>query len=198
MLSDFYATFAEMLGATVNATAAVDSESFYNHLRDPVEAASTNRSAAIVMHGVAGHFAIREGDWKLCFQKELFHVRKGSNYKPPEPPRWQLYNLVRDPRERKNLYTSHPEIVSRLHTLMQKYIDDGRSTEGPQLRNDVPVVLLKDEVVKKVVAESSATPQVHSHTSKPLQQKQPQHMRPPHTPASRHREPKRQPDPNKE
>ena len=109
-------------------------------------------------------------------------MRKGSKYKPPEPPKWQLYNLVTDPRERNNLYTSHLEIVNRLHTLMQKYIDDGRSTEGPQVRNDVPVVLLKDVVKKMNVAESGATPQLHSNVSTPMR---PMHMHPPHKPASR-------------
>jgi hypothetical protein len=35
--------------------------------------------------------------------------------------------------------TEHPEVVNRLKQLLQKYIDDGRSTPGPKQKNDIAV-----------------------------------------------------------
>ena len=43
-------------------------------------------------------------------------------------PPIQLYNMKDDPTESKNVYQEHPEIVSELKDLLQKYIREGRST----------------------------------------------------------------------
>ncbi len=51
----------------------------------------------------------------------------------------QLYNLASDIGETTNLYAEHPEVVEQMTALMQKLVDRGRSTDGPDQANDVPV-----------------------------------------------------------
>ena len=51
-------------------------------------------------------------------------------------PPIQLYNMKDDPTESKNVYQEHPEIVSELKDLLQKYIREGRSTPGKAQSND--------------------------------------------------------------
>ena len=50
-----------------------------------------------------------------------------ENAVPADAPPMQLYNMQDDPRERENLYTVHPEIVTRLKDLLEKYQREGRS-----------------------------------------------------------------------
>jgi arylsulfatase A-like enzyme len=138
-LADVYATFADIVGAKTTEKDGVDSVSFYPTLKNAEAPAERD---AIVMHSVYGHFAIRQGDWKL-----LFHGGSGGWSNPrqaPEgAPKWQLYNLKDDLGETKNLYESNPEKVKELHDLMVSYIDQGRSTPGAQQENAVPIQLIK-------------------------------------------------------
>jgi hypothetical protein len=45
-------------------------------------------------------------------------------------PRFQLYDLERDPAEQINLIAAQPEVVQRLGRLLRGYITEGRSTPG--------------------------------------------------------------------
>jgi hypothetical protein len=58
-------------------------------------------------------------------------------------PAVQLYNLTSDPVETKNVQAEHPEIVTRLTKLLEKYVADGRSTPGKALKNDATVDIWK-------------------------------------------------------
>jgi hypothetical protein len=49
----------------------------------------------------------------------------------------QLYDLSKDAGETENLYEQYPDVVKEMSDLMEKYIRDGRSTEGP-LQKNVP------------------------------------------------------------
>ena len=51
-------------------------------------------------------------------------------------PPIQLYNMKQDPGEKNNVYQEHPEVVQELKQLLQKYIQDGRSTPGTVQKND--------------------------------------------------------------
>ena len=86
---------------------------------------------------IAGAFAIRRGKWKLCLCKGSggwSAPRPGKA--PKDAPPVQLFDLEADPAEKNNLAPSHPELVAELTALMQKYVDDGRSTPGPKQAND--------------------------------------------------------------
>ena len=48
---------------------------------------------------------------------------RGKNTDPPV----QLYDMVEDESEKRNVYAEHPEVVERLTKLLEKYKIQGRS-----------------------------------------------------------------------
>jgi arylsulfatase A-like enzyme len=60
--------------------------------------------------------AVRSGPWKLIESK----TAKGGQ-------KHQLYDLVKDPGETKNLAAEQPEVVNELAAALSKVRDDGRS-----------------------------------------------------------------------
>jgi arylsulfatase A-like enzyme len=147
---DFLATFAEITGASVPATMAEDSVSFLPVLRgDKLEVRQ-----GIVSQSINGSFAIRNGQWKLC-------LSAGSGgWSSPKPgpeeaglPPVQLYDLSKDPGERKNLQAEFPERVAAMKAELEKTIAMGRSTPGDALKNDVEVQLIKKSPAGKAKAK---------------------------------------------
>ena len=139
-MTDFYATVAAITGIEMGPADGVDSVSFLPTLKGEQE---PNRGA-IIHHSIGGAFAIRNGDWKLCFcpgSGGWSAPRPGKE--APDAPDVQLFNLADDPAETKNLEAVHPKKVTELTTLLQKFIDDGRSTEGPTQKNDAEIVVSK-------------------------------------------------------
>ncbi len=139
-LTDLLATCAAIVGAELPAEAGEDSVSI---LPDLLGTAAGPVREAIVHHSVDGTFAIRQGVWKLILGPDSggwSDPRPGSNEAKGLPP-VQLYDLARDPGERRNLQAEHPEIVVRLAGLLERYVAEGRSTPGKRLKNDVDVSL---------------------------------------------------------
>ncbi|MDR1010463.1 MAG: arylsulfatase [Opitutaceae bacterium] len=144
MLCDFMATCADVLGAKLPDAAAVDSVSI---LPDLLQTAKSPVHEALVHHSIGGKFSIRQGNWKL----ELC-PGSGGWAAPRDPaavkaglPPAQLYDLASDISETTNLIKERPEIAQRLTALLEKYVNDGRSTPGPKQRNDVVVDIFKQE-----------------------------------------------------
>jgi len=142
-LTDLMATAADVVDAKLPDNAGEDSVSI---LPDLLGTAKEPIREATVHHSINGSFSIRQGKWKL----ELCPGSGGwSNPKPKEArrmelPKVQLYDLSLDISERKNVYDRHPEIVERLTNLLQKYVDNGRSTPGKAQKNDSPVNIWKE------------------------------------------------------
>lgn len=140
-LTDLMATSAEIVGAKLPDTAGEDSVSILPVLlgtaKGPVR-------EAVVHHSIKGNFAIRQGQWKL----ELCQGSGGWGKGGVEDVQGQLYDMGKDVGEMTNEYNQHPEIVSRLTKLLEKYVADGRSTPGPTLKNDVPVDIWKRNDLK--------------------------------------------------
>ena len=120
---DLLATFADLLGVELPATAGEDSQSFAAVIRDP--AADYDR-IPLITHGnggkIAQRYAITDGDWKLIM--------------PNEKNKLELYNLAQDRVEEKNIAAANPEKVSQLKTQLNQVIARGRSTAGPVQAND--------------------------------------------------------------
>jgi arylsulfatase A-like enzyme len=144
---DLFATCAELFGAKLPDDAAVDSSSLLALLRG--KPAPATRREALVHHSAEGEFAIRQGNWKLILcpgsggwspptrSPSPWTQAKADNFDGLPP--FQLYDMVADPAEKKNLADAHPEIVQRLGKLMRSYIERGRSTPGaPQKNADGP------------------------------------------------------------
>jgi len=141
-LVDWMATWAEIIGAKMADNAGEDSVSIL-----PVLLGKSEKPVRedLVHHSIQGRFAIRAGKWKLCLSpgsggwsapQDSEAVKRGL---PPE----QLYDLVADFAETKNVAGEHPEIVEQLTQRLEKIVADGRSTPGPAQQNTVPVVIRK-------------------------------------------------------
>ncbi|MEO6739396.1 MAG: arylsulfatase [Chthoniobacteraceae bacterium] len=127
--ADLMATFAEILPAKLPANVGEDSVSILPLLRGsekPVRAFAVNQSSG-------GLPAIRKGPWKLIFGPGSGGWGKGAEDQP-----MQLYNLADDLGETENLLTEKPEIVAELTALMDRVVNEGRSTPGVAQANDRP------------------------------------------------------------
>ena len=116
---DFLATFAEITGATVPAGMGEDSVSFLPVLLGSKESVRQG----IVSQSINGSFAIRDGNWKLLLSAG------SAGWSSPKPgpeeaglPPVQLYDLSKDPGERKNLQAEFPERVAAMKAELEKLI----------------------------------------------------------------------------
>lgn len=117
--TDLLATFAELVGATLPDNAGEDSQSFASVLLDP---AVNYERLPLINHGNDARYSITEGNWKLILP---------SNKKAAE-----LYDLVNDPAEEKNVAGTHPEKVQALEKKITQIICSGRTTPGAAQPND--------------------------------------------------------------
>lgn len=134
-LADIFATCAEVVGHDLPNDAAEDSVSLLPILRG--QNGDQPLHDHVIHHSVSGHFAIRQGKWKLLF------CRGSGGWSPPREneakkqnlPPIQLYDLHDDPKETKNLQAQKPEIVKQLTKTLRQTIERGRSTPGPNQPN---------------------------------------------------------------
>jgi len=141
-LVDFMATCAEIVHAEIPSNAAEDSVSILPLL---LGKSTSVAQKAIVYHSFQGALAIQQGQWKLEFCQGSGGWGKGGVTDAPG----QLYDMSKDIGEQTNLYHQNPEVVSQLTKLMEKYIEEGRSTPGPKASNDGEVRLWKKGGDKK-------------------------------------------------
>lgn len=133
-LIDVMATLASVVGATLPSNAAEDS---YDMLAAWTGQATAPIRPHLLMQAFRGKdtLSIRKDHWKY-----IDHTGSGGNnydnreglkafhipdIDPTAPA--QLYDLKTDPGETNNLYSSHPEIVKELKTLLGSLKSSGRS-----------------------------------------------------------------------
>lgn len=143
-LTDLYATLRDITGQPTEDVGGEDSYSLVPAFNG---AEQTDRKS-LVSHSIGGWFSIRTGKWKLCL------TRGSGGWSSPDEreakaqnlPLLQLFNLETDRGERNNLHEDHPDEVSRLLTLLDKEVSQGRCTEGKKLSNDREVKFLPDGI----------------------------------------------------
>ncbi|HAY35811.1 MAG TPA: arylsulfatase [Bacteroidetes bacterium] len=141
--TDLLATCAELVGKELTVTAGEDSESILPIFKG--ETVEFSRKG-IVNHSVSGHFAYRQGKWKLLLAKGSGGWTLPSEKtmsKVADAPKGQLYDLEADPSEQNNLYLKNPEVVETLMAQLEADVANGRSTAGPQQANDISVDQIK-------------------------------------------------------
>ncbi|MEM1294239.1 MAG: sulfatase-like hydrolase/transferase, partial [Verrucomicrobiota bacterium] len=147
-LVDLFATLGDLLGEELPAASAEDSVSFLPALSgQPI----VSSRAGVIHHSISGHFAYRQGKWKLVL------ARASGGWTSPnekqaakDAPKAQLYDMENDIGETTNLFSSQPETAERLLQLLRADVERGRSTDGPESSNDVEnIVLWKSEPRKK-------------------------------------------------
>ncbi|MFO0921376.1 MAG: arylsulfatase [Pirellulales bacterium] len=132
-LTDLMATVAPLAKQSLPANAGEDSVSFLPALLG--QTADSTRDA-IVHQSMAGDLAIRSDAWKLiCFKNG----------------RRELYNLKEDLSESKDRLKEFPEIEQRLAAMLQKCLEEGRSTPGVRQVNEYEITVpkMKDSEKRK-------------------------------------------------
>lgn len=143
---DLLATLAALLNEKLPADAGVDSVNILPALLGEKRKAPLRE--ATVHHSAQGKFALRQGDWVLIFaptgddngmrgEPAWFRVDRGYQ---AHTEAGELFNLAKDPTQKDNRYLAEPDKVKALAALMAQYVTDGRSTLGPQQKNDVDVL----------------------------------------------------------
>ena len=136
-LTDLLATVADITGQPLPEQAGPDSYSWWPTLQGrQVEAIRPHT----IHHSINGSFAIRRGPYKLCLCAD------SGGWSDPKPngkggraASLQLFNLDKDIAETTNLADQEPKLVRELALLLEQVVQQGRSTPGPGLKNDVPV-----------------------------------------------------------
>jgi arylsulfatase A len=118
-LANLAATCADVLGATLGSDDAQDSYSILPVLMQ--EKDTVPGQTAIVHHSSLGHFAVRQGQWKLIDKDGSGGFSEPSQVSPvPGEPQGQLYNLAEDPSETNDLYDQRPQKVNQLKKLLEQ------------------------------------------------------------------------------
>ncbi len=139
-LVDLLATVADVANLSVPEEAGPDSFSMLPVLQNP---GAVPLRPSTVHHSINGSFALRRGNYKLCFCDD------SGGWSDPKPGKAnadagvQLFDLANDIAETKNIADQNPQLVSQLAREMEQIIARGRSTPGKELPNDVPVDLWK-------------------------------------------------------
>lgn len=139
-LGDFMATMAEFLEVRLPESAAPDSISFLPSL---LGTGDPPRRTEIVHHSIRGVFAIRQGSSKLILGGGSGGLSKPSHDEAVSQglPDAQLYHLDVDPGETTNLIDTNRAEANRLNALLKHDVEQGRSTPGAALPNDVKIKL---------------------------------------------------------
>ena len=135
--SDLLATIAQLVEVKLPPEAGEDSISFLATLRT----GAASKRDHLVSHSINGSFAIRRGPWKLllCADSGGWSAPRPSSKEAEGLSPMQLYNLDDDLGERSNLADQQPGKVGELTALLEQLVAAGRSTPGPDQRNQVPV-----------------------------------------------------------
>jgi arylsulfatase len=95
---------------------------------------------------IFGNRAVRQGDWKLRWQ-----------YKPLGKGDWELFNLVADPAERKDLAAEHPDKVKALVAVWDNYV----RANNVVLPSRSPFETLEDHLPKRVPDDPGFPPLIY-------------------------------------
>lgn len=140
-LSDLMATTADMLDTDLADNAGPDSFS----LLKLFQGADHPVRSEIIHHSISGQFAIRHEQWKLvlCPGSGGWCPPTDEEAEEQDMPPVQLYDMEQDPGETTNLQARYPDVVEDLTHHLQSLVDRGRSTQGPELENEVAVDIHK-------------------------------------------------------
>lgn len=86
------------------------------------------RESFVLMHGEG---TVRHGKWKYYPWKEKKQGRDAPQGRAPSSQPVQLYDIVADIGETKNLAAQHPEVCQQLEKMYQEHVADIKATKRP-------------------------------------------------------------------
>ena len=122
--TDLLSTFASILKKPLPENAAEDSISFDQAWWE--RKVSSPPRPPLIHHAANGRFAIRYEGWKL--------VMEGTR----KTEKRELYDLGRDPGEKNNVLTQHPDVEKKLLGQLNAIITRGATRAAAGSRNDTP------------------------------------------------------------
>ena len=139
--TDLFGTCAELVGKDIPENAGEDSESILPVFKG--EPAEFSRKG-IINHSISGHFAYREGKYKLAlaYGSGGWTAPNENTAKKEGAPEAQLYDLEADPGELNNLYETQPETAQRLLAQLTEDVETGSSVADKNSANDVEDIKL--------------------------------------------------------
>ena len=138
-LNDLFATVAQIIKSDVPKKSCEDSVSFLPQL---LGKENPKGRSTVIHHSVSGHFAIRDKSWKLILARGSGGWSSPNEKQATGSPKAQLYNFANDISEQSNLYLEQPQIAKRLLNRLENDINAGRTTAGPDSRNDITQIIL--------------------------------------------------------
>lgn len=147
-LTDFYATFAQMVNHKLTDEEAVDSYSIWPILTKQKESVRKD----LIYESGKGFLSLRTPELKL-----VFNGGSGGWGFPNKPkelekrPPLQLFNIKKDFVEKRNIINNkkYSNVVKEMTATMKKYIVDGRSTPGKKVKNDTDNKWKQIEIIMK-------------------------------------------------
>jgi arylsulfatase A-like enzyme len=130
-LADLLATTAAIVGDQLPPASSAAEDSY--NILPAILGKTVGRPLRpdMIVHSADGVFAIRQGPWKWIEGVPVEDIKPGARKARAEEYRAQLYNLVDDPAETKDVSLQHPEVAQRLEALLDRYRDGGFSREMP-------------------------------------------------------------------
>jgi arylsulfatase A len=125
---DFYGSLAALAGGKIPEDGALDSLDVLGALLG--EDGAKGRTELVQQdNGSRGNFGLRFGDWKLQRHdsKKARNVVVEKLLENTEVPKFQLFDLSKDPAEKKNVIADHPEKAEELKARLTEIIESGRT-----------------------------------------------------------------------
>ncbi|VGO18926.1 Arylsulfatase [Pontiella sulfatireligans] len=134
---DLMATCAELCEVPMAGNAGEDSASFLPALKGELIPGVETR--ALVHHSDKGTFALRRGRWKLVLDDGGPSPRVNPKDQPiaNHDVKQMLFDMDNDVTESTNVASQHPETVESMKKELTAFVENGRSTPGPNLPTDV-------------------------------------------------------------
>ncbi len=125
---DLAASFAELTQTPIPNNAYLDS---FNVLPALLGQADAKGRKSLIQqdNGNAGNYGFLVGDWKLQRhdKKRTRNLKVAKQLENTPVPKFQLYDLSKDPAEKHNVIEQHPDVAQRLKKQLASLIENGRS-----------------------------------------------------------------------
>ncbi|MFK5923180.1 MAG: sulfatase-like hydrolase/transferase [Verrucomicrobiota bacterium] len=125
---DLAASFAELTQTPIPNNAYLDS---FNVLPALLGQADAKGRESLIQqdNGNAGNYGFLVGNWKLQRhdKKRTRNLEVAKQLENTPVPKFQLYDLSKDPAEKHNVIKQHPDVAQRLKKQLASLIENGRS-----------------------------------------------------------------------